>query len=150
MSYELESSNSILLVEDNPDDIMITKRALNLGPIRNTLYVVEDGEDALHFMKKEGVFVGMPTPSLVLLDLNMPKVDGFEVLMEIKRRENLRKIPIIVLTTSDRDVDRAYELGCNSYIVKPNSFEELCNTLGKILQYWLRISITPGDEISRV
>jgi len=150
VSEKLESSNLVLLVEDNPDDIIITKRALNMGPIRSRLCVVGDGEEAVHFIRKEGAFAGVPSPSLVLLDLKMPKVDGFEVLTEIKQSENLKKIPIIVLTTSERDVDRAYELGCNSYIVKPNSFEEFRDTLEKILQYWLRVSMTPGTEIMGV
>ena len=141
MAYEYP----ILLVEDNPDDIIIAKRAFTKGRIRNKLYVVHDGEEAIDFLKKRGEFKDAPTPALVLLDLKMPKVDGFEVLKEIKSDENLKSIPIIVLTSSERDgdIERAYQLGCNSYIVKPVNFENFIKTVIEIKQYWLIVCKIP-------
>ena len=144
---KIQQNQAILLVEDNPDDVLITKRALSKGKISNALYVVNNGEEAIRFLRKEGDYKGVCTPALVLLDLNMPKMDGFQVLKEVKNDENLRSIPIIVLTTSDRDrdIDDAYNLGCNSYIVKPVSFENFIKTVIDIKDYWLCLSRVPGD-----
>jgi CheY-like chemotaxis protein len=136
----------ILLVEDNPDDIVITKRALAKGRIRNKLYVVHDGEEAIDFFKKRGKHKNAPKPTLVLLDLKMPRLDGFEVLKEVKSDENLKSIPIIVLTSSerDKDIDLAYKLGCNSYIIKPVNFDNFIKTIISIKYYWLTISKIPA------
>jgi two-component system response regulator len=144
---KIQQNQAILLVEDNPDDVLITKRALSKGKISNALYVVNNGEEAIRFLRKEGDYKGVCTPALVLLDLNMPKMDGFQVLKEVKNDENLRSIPIIVLTTSDRDrdIDDAYNLGCNSYIVKPVSFENFIKTVIDIKDYWLCLSRVPVD-----
>jgi len=135
----------ILLVEDNEDDVIITRRAIEKGGIRNRLYVVPDGEEALNFLRKEGKYKDVPRPGLVLLDLKMPKIDGFEVLKQVKNDNDLKFIPIVVLTSSGRDEDvrRAYTLGCNSYLVKPEKFEKLTETVMEIDQYWLRISRIP-------
>jgi len=135
----------ILLVEDNQDDIVITRRAMTKGRIRNKLYIVHDGEEAIEFFRKKGRHKDAPTPALVLLDLKMPKLDGFEVLREIKRDDELKTIPVIVLTSSgsDADIERAYKLGCNNYIVKPVSFENFIKTVVEIKQYWLIISRIP-------
>jgi CheY-like chemotaxis protein len=135
----------ILLVEDNLDDILITKRAMAKGRIRNKLYIVNDGEEALDFFNKRGKYEGAPTPTLVLLDLKMPKLDGFEVLKAVKNDENLKSIPIIVLTSSerDKDIDRAYKLGANSYIMKPVNFDNFIETILSIKYYWLTISKVP-------
>jgi CheY-like chemotaxis protein len=144
---KIQQNQAILLVEDNPDDILITKRALLKGKISNHLYVVNNGEEAIKFLRKEDYYKGACTPALVLLDLNMPKMDGFQVLKEIKNDKNLRSIPIIVLTTSDRDrdIDDAYKYGCNSYIVKPVSFENFIKTVIEIKEYWLCLSRVPVD-----
>ena len=135
----------ILLVEDNLDDILITKRAMAKGRIRNKLYIVHDGEEALDFFKKQGKYKDAPTPTLVLLDLKMPKLDGFGVLKEVKSDENLKSIPIIVLTSSerDKDIDLAYKLGANSYIMKPVNFDNFIETILSIKYYWLTISKVP-------
>jgi len=135
----------ILLVEDNPDDIVITKRAFAKGRILNILYVVQNGEDAIDFLRKEGKFKDAPTPTLVLLDLNMPKVTGFDVLEQIKGDKQLKSIPIVVLTSSerDKDIEEAYKRGCNSYIVKPVNFENFIKTVVEIKEYWLSISRVP-------
>lgn len=136
---------SILLVEDNPDDIIITKRALQKGKVNNRLYIVHDGEEALQFLKRTGPYEDAPKPALILLDLKMPKVNGFEVLEEIKQDKDLKSIPIIMLTTSAREIDieKAYQLGCNNYIIKPVSFENFIQTVIKMKEYWLNISRIP-------
>ncbi|MBS7656326.1 MAG: response regulator [Candidatus Bathyarchaeia archaeon] len=134
-----------LLVEDNPDDVLITKRAFAMGRIYNKLYVVQDGEEAIDFVRKRGKYKDAPTPALILLDLKLPKVNGFEVLKEIKSDENLKSIPVIVLTSSerDKDIEEAYKMGCNNYIVKPVSFENFIKTVVEIREYWLIISRIP-------
>jgi CheY-like chemotaxis protein len=135
----------ILLVEDNPDDILITQRAWKKGLIKNRLYVVNDGEQALEFIYKKGEYTDAPTPSLMLLDLNMPKVDGFEVLKTVKQDKDLKKMPIVVLTSS-RDntaLDRAYDLGCNSFIVKPVGYANFLEAVIDIQRYWIQISEIP-------
>jgi CheY-like chemotaxis protein len=139
------SEYPILLVEDNSNDIVVTKRAIEKGKIHNKVYVAQNGEEAIDFFKKRGKFKDVPTPALVLLDLKMPKVDGFEVLKEIKGDENLKSIPIIVLTSSerDKDIECAYKLGCNSYIVKPVNFENFIKKVTEIEEYWLIISKIP-------
>lgn len=135
----------ILLVDDSPDDIMIAKRAFEKCQIRNKLYVTRDGEEAIQFLRKEGNYKDAPTSALVILDLNMPKVDGFEVLETIKSDDELKSIPIIVLTSSERDEDiqRAYKLGCNSFIVKPASFNDFVEAVMEIKRYWLCLSKIP-------
>jgi len=142
---KLDPVYPFLLVEDSPDDIMITKRAFAKGRIKNKLYVAQNGEEAIDFFKKRGKFKDAPTPALVLLDLKMPKINGFEVLKEIKSDEELKSIPIIVLTSSERekDIEEAYKIGCNSYIVKPVSFENFIKTVIEIKEYWLTISRIP-------
>ena len=129
----------ILLAEDNPDDILITKRAWSKGLIKNKLYIVNDGEEALEFLYKQGEYSNAPTPSLMLLDLKMPRVDGFEVLKTVKQDAKLKMLPIIVLTTSnrDKDIQLAYSLGCNSYIVKPVNYERFIEAVKTIYRYWM-------------
>ncbi len=135
----------ILLVEDNPDDILITQRAWKKGLIKNRLYVVNDGEQALEFIYKKGEYADAPTPSLMLLDLKMPKVDGFEVLKTVKQDEALKKMPIVVLTSSrdNVDLDRAYGLGCNSFIVKPVGYDNFLEAVIDIQKYWIIICEIP-------
>ncbi|MFA5363681.1 MAG: response regulator [Candidatus Bathyarchaeia archaeon] len=135
----------ILLVDDNPDDVMIAKRAFTKSQIHNKVFVTEDGEDAIQFLRKQGKYIDVPTAGLVILDLNMPKIDGFEVLKTIKGDDKLKSIPIIVLTSSSRpeDIERAYKLGCNSFIVKPASFEDFIEAVMEIKRYWLTISKIP-------
>lgn len=139
------SERPILLVDDNPDDIMIAKRAFSKCEIRNKVYVTEDGEEAIQFLRKQGEYKDVPTTGLVLLDLNMPKVNGFEVLETIKSDKDFKKIPIIVLTSSSRpeDIDRAYKLGANSFIVKPAAFEDFVEAVMEIKRYWLSLSKIP-------
>ena len=137
--------HSILMAEDNHDDVMITQRAWKKGQIINPLYIVNNGEEAIEFLYKKGSYTDAPTPSLMLLDLKMPRMDGFEVLGKLKGDNRFRKIPIIVLTTSDRgkDIERAYDLGCNSYICKPMNFENFIKVVIEIQQYWLILCKIP-------
>ena len=141
---EIYLKHPILLVEDRVDDVLITQRAWKQGNIRNELVVVDNGE-ALKLLNKEGEYKGASRPILVLLDLQLPRVDGFEVLRVVKRDENLKSIPVIVLTTSDRegDIEKAYKLGCNAYLVKPVQFNNFITTLAKLQEFWLTISHLP-------
>lgn len=111
----------ILLVEDNPGDIRLTEEILHEGNILKNLNIVEDGVEALSFLRKEGKYINAPTPDLILLDLNLPKKDGRELLIDIKNDINLKKIPVIVLTTSraDEDIAKVYNLNANCYVSKP-------------------------------
>jgi len=136
----------ILLVEDNPQDIEITRRALERGRIRNELTVARDGQQALDilFGRAEGE---KTKPGLILLDLNMPKVGGLEVLEKIKADPKLKRIPIVVLTVSTReeDVVRSYDLGVNTFITKPVRFEDFIKAVATIEEYWIVIATLPPE-----
>jgi len=135
----------ILLVDDNPDDVMIAQRAFKKGKIKNMLYTVENGVEAIKFLRKEGDYSDAPVPALILLDINMPLKNGFQVLEKIKGDKELRRIPVVMLTTSERDTDieKAYSLGCNSYIVKPVDFQDFLDVITRTQEYWLQISKVP-------
>ena len=134
----------ILLVEDNPNDIEITRRALERGQVKNELTIARDGQEALDilFEKVEG---DGSLPGLILLDLNLPKVDGREVLSRIKTHPQLKRIPVIVLTTSTREEDivRTYDLGVNTFISKPVRFEDFIKVVSAIQEYWIVIATLP-------
>jgi CheY-like chemotaxis protein len=138
---------SILLVEDNPDDVEITRRALEKGRVRNELTVARDGQEALDilFAAKNGE---RRCPGLILLDLNLPKVDGREVLEKIKADPKLKRIPVVVLTvvTREEDIVRSYDLGVNTFISKPVGFEEFIKVVTTIKEYWLLIATLPPLE----
>lgn len=135
----------ILLVEDNPGDIRLTEEALKEGSIINNLHVVMDGAEALDFLFKRGKYTAAPTPDLILLDLNLPKKDGREVLQEIKAETGLKSIPVIVLTTSksEDDVCRMYELQANCYISKPVDLSKFFGVIKSIEDFWLTIVKLP-------
>jgi len=134
----------ILLVEDNPHDVEITERALKKGQIKNRLTVVRDGQEALDYLF--GGEARQAPPGLILLDLNLPKVDGHEVLRSIKADPILRRIPVIVLTASTRDEDvvKSYDLGVNTFISKPVQFDEFITVVATIREYWLLIARLPA------
>jgi two-component system response regulator len=134
----------ILLVEDNQDDIELTKEALSLGKVVNTLTVVRDGQEALRFLFGNGAGPGK-VPGLILLDLRLPRVDGIEVLKKIKHEPILRRVPVVVLTTSKRDEDivHSYDLGVNSYIQKPVLFEKFIETVKTLELYWILTNTPP-------
>jgi CheY-like chemotaxis protein len=131
----------ILLVEDSPSDIRLTRDALADAKILNDLHVVTDGEQALDFLHRRGEHVDAPRPDLLLLDLNLPRVSGLEVLEEVKNHPELRRIPVAVLTTSgeDRDVLAAYDRHVNCYLTKPVSFEEFARVVQSIEDFFLTI-----------
>jgi chemotaxis family two-component system response regulator Rcp1 len=131
----------ILLVEDNPGDIRLTKEALRDGKIGNHLHVVMDGADAMAFLRKEGPFAGVPTPDLVLLDLNLPKKSGREVLDEIKHDDLLKHIPVVILTSSqaESDVLSSYRLRANAFVTKPVNLEQFLKVVQSIEHFWVEI-----------
>lgn len=131
----------ILLVEDNAPDVRLTIEALREGKVRNELHVVRDGADALAFVRREPPFEVAPRPDLILLDLNLPKVNGLEVLRTIKGDPDLRRIPVVVLTTSNTDRDRfaAYDLHANSYITKPLDLDDFLAVIRTVESYWLSL-----------
>ncbi len=135
----------ILLVEDNPGDVRLTQEAFKEGKMINNLSVVGDGVKAMGFLRKEGKYANSPEPNLILLDLNMPRMDGREVLAEIKKDENLRHIPVIVLTTSEaeQDIFKSYDLHANCYITKPVDLDQFNNVVKSINDFWLGVVKLP-------
>jgi chemotaxis family two-component system response regulator Rcp1 len=137
----------ILLVEDNPGDVRLTREVLSEGRIRNTLNVATDGVEALDFLHRRGAFADAKPQDLILLDLNLPKMNGREVLAEIKKHPDLRHIPVVVLTTSsaEEDVLSAYDLHANCYITKPVDLDQFVKVVQSIEDFWLTIVRLPGD-----
>lgn len=141
---------AILMADDDLDDQMLAREALVEARLANSLYFVKDGEDLLDCLRNTGKYAKQPVPrpGLILLDLNMPKKDGRQALKEIKEDADLRRIPIVVLTTSgaEEDILRTYELGVNSYITKPVTFEGLVEVMKSLGKYWFEIVELPQDE----
>jgi two-component system response regulator len=144
----------ILLVEDSATDVMLAEEALEQAKLRNNLHVVKDGVEAMAFLRKQGKYADVPRPDLMLLDLNMPRKDGREVLAEVKSDDNLKYIPVVVLTTSQaqEDVLKAYGLHANCYISKPVDFEQFANVVRAIDQFWFTVVTLPtgGDTVGQV
>jgi CheY-like chemotaxis protein len=143
----------ILLADDDEEDRMLAADAMRESRVANDLRFVEDGEELLDYLAKRGAYAGpnaAPTPGLILLDLNMPRKDGREALKEIKADPDLRRIPVVVLTTSkaEEDIYRTYDLGANSFITKPVSFDGLVNVMRDIGRYWIEIVELPPDSIT--
>jgi len=137
----------ILLVEDNPTDAELTMRALRKGNLANHITWVKDGAEALEFIFRSGAYAGRPdqNPRLILLDLKLPKVDGIEVLKQLKADDRTRAIPVVMVTSSQegRDITESYKLGVNSYVVKPVEFEQFSETVAKAGFYWMLVNKTP-------
>lgn len=135
----------ILLVEDNPGDVRLTREALKDAKVANTLHVVEDGVSALDFLRRHPPFSDVPRPDLILLDLNLPRKNGREVLSEIKSDDRFRAIPVVILTTSqaEEDVLRAYNLHANCYITKPVDFTQFTTIVRTIEDFWLTVVTLP-------
>ena len=135
----------ILLVEDNPVDVMITKKAFSAGRVCNNLHVAEDGEEAMDFLYKRGKYSSAPSPEIILLDLNLPRKDGREVLAEIKADPSLRHIPVIILTTSqdEEDIWRSYDLQANCFITKPVDMEQFTKALECLGEFWFSVVRLP-------
>ena len=137
----------ILLVEDNAADVRLTQEALREGKVKNRLSVARDGEEALAFLRRQGTFSEAPRPGLILLDLNLPKKSGREVLAEIKADPNLRAIPVVVLTTSSAEADvlHSYALHANCYITKPVDLEKFVDVVRSIDDFWLTVVRLPPE-----
>ena len=135
----------ILLVEDSPSDTELTVEALREAKLRNHLSTVQDGVQAMEFLRRQGPFAQAPRPDLILLDLNLPRKDGREVLAEIKADDLLKAIPVVVLTTSraEQDVLRAYQLNANCYITKPVDFDQFLEVVRAIESFWLCVVTLP-------
>ncbi len=138
----------ILLVEDNPGDIMLTQQAFKQARLANNIHVARDGESALEMLYKQGEYTDMVTPDIVLLDLNLPKKDGREVLEEVKEDAVLKHIPVVVLSSSkaDQDVIKTYNLHANSYIIKPVNMEKFFEVVSAIEHFWFTVVTLPKEQ----
>ncbi len=136
----------VLLVEDDPGDELMTREAFEENKVRNNLHVARDGEEALDFLNRRGEYADAPRPDLVLLDLNLPKFDGRQVLAEIKADENLRTIPVVVLTTSgaEEDILRSYQLHANAYVTKPVDFARFIQVVRQIDDFFVSVVRLPA------
>lgn len=139
---------NILLVDDSEDDIEFTLKALEKTKLANSVSVVNDGIEAMEYLRKEGKYASAPTPCLILLDLNMPRKDGREVLTEIKEDPDLRKIPVVILTTSqaEEDIVRSYELHANCFVSKPVDLEGLVKVVQRIDDFWFGVVKLPTER----
>lgn len=135
----------ILLMEDNEDDVFLTREAFEAAKLRVHLNHVDNGEKGLQFLRKQGPYTNAPTPDLILLDMHMPVMDGYQVLTEIVKDEKLKYLPVVVLTTSYEaaDIQKMYDLRCSSYITKPVDFENFVKAIGQLAGYWLTVVVVP-------
>ena len=138
----------ILLVEDNPGDERLTREALKEGKVYNNFHWVKDGVEALDFLRRKGKYADVPRPDIVLLDLNLPKKDGREVLFEVKNDDQLKRIPVVILTTSkaEEDVLKTYNLHANCYVTKPVDLEQFIRVVKTIDQFWLTVVTLPNGN----
>lgn len=135
----------VLVVEDNPNDVAIIKRAMRKSDVKCDLYFARDGEEAMNFLYRQGEFTDAPRPDLILLDLNLPKINGLEVLTKIKEDEHLKRLPVIVLTISEREEDmvKAYDSGAASYMTKPVDSKDFERLIQTVQDYWRIAKIPP-------
>lgn len=142
------SHAEILLVEDSPSDVLMTREALQSAKVLNNLHVVEDGVQAMDFLYRRGDYASAPQPDLILLDLNLPRKSGLEVLAEVKADAKLRSLPIVVLTTSkaEEDIVRAYGLHANSYVTKPVDFSSFASVIRSIEHFWFAVVTLPNRD----
>jgi chemotaxis family two-component system response regulator Rcp1 len=138
----------ILLVEDNPGDARLILEVTRDSKSTSRIHHVTDGVDAMLFLRRQGKFAEAPVPDIVLLDLNLPRKDGREVLAEIKNDDNLQHIPVIALTSSssDSDIERCYDLGVNAYLVKPTDFGKFVDVVNAVEKFWLHVVTLPGNH----
>ncbi len=145
----MKKDGPILLVEDNPDDVTLTLRSLKKANIANDVVVTRDGAEALDYLFGTGAFEGqgVAEPAVILLDIKLPKVDGLEVLRRVRQDQRTRRLPVVILTSSDEENDlaRSYELGVNSYVRKPVEFEEFSKAVSQLGLYWLLLNEPPPD-----
>ena len=135
----------ILLVDDNEDDVFLTREAFAVASLRVNLHHVDNGVKCLQFLRKQGPYADVPTPDLILLDMNMPVMNGHEVLSAIVADDKLSHLPVVVLTTSYEaaDIQKMYKLRCNSYITKPVNFDNFVEAIAKLTDYWLTVVVIP-------
>jgi two-component system response regulator len=138
----------ILLVEDSPTDVLLAQEALEHAKVLNTLHIVNDGVEALAFLRRQPPYENVPRPDLILLDLNLPRKDGREVLADIKNDELLKRIPVVVLTTSraEEDIFKAYGLHANCYVTKPVDFDQFAEVVKAIESFWFTIVALPPEQ----
>jgi CheY-like chemotaxis protein len=146
-NHRLVKPIEILLVEDNPGDADLAREALEGSKFHNILNVVDDGEKAMAYLRRDGLYTEVSRPDLILLDLNIPKKDGRQVLAEIKEDDNLKRIPVVILTTSraEEDVMKSYNLHCNCYITKPIDLNQFLSVVRSIEDFWLSIVVLPPN-----
>ena len=137
----------ILLAEDNPGDVKLTRKGLEKGKIANNLHVVSDGVEAMQFLRREGEYADEPRPDLILLDLDMPRKDGMAVLEDVKDDPDLRRIPVVVLTSSaaEEDIVQSYDLHANAYLTKPVDFQGFIDVVDRIEGFWLTVVKMPSE-----
>ena len=148
MNYKLTGKPiEILLVEDNPGDVRLTKEALREGKVLNTLHIAKDGVEAMAFLHRKGQYTDVPRPDLILLDLNLPKKDGREVLVEIKTDDKMKRIPVVILTTSsaEEDIIKTYNFHANCYITKPVDLEQFISVVKSIKNFWVNVVKLPPE-----
>jgi chemotaxis family two-component system response regulator Rcp1 len=145
----VNGSIDILLVEDNEGDAHLTREALKRAKVRNRVHTTSDGVEAMQFLRREGSFADAPRPDLILLDLNLPNMDGREVLEAIKADPSLRPIPIVVVTSSaaEQDILKSYDLNANCYVTKPVDLQQFLHVIGSVGDFWLDIVKLPPKEI---
>jgi two-component system, chemotaxis family, response regulator Rcp1 len=145
---QLGKSNNILMVEDNLGDVGLVREALGEDISQSRLYVVDDGEKAMAFVRRQGLYGDVPRPDLILLDLNLPRKNGREVLAEIKGDDDLKCIPVVILTTSraEDDIIKAYNLHANCYITKPIDLDQFLHIISSIREFWLSIVFLPPNR----
>jgi CheY-like chemotaxis protein len=147
---DLHKNRPILMVDDDPDDFFLARDAFRESGLPSDFQLVSDGEELMDYLRRRGKFTDLedfPMPRLILLDLNMPRKDGREVLVEMKQDPDLRRIPVVVYTTSseEADISHSYELGASSYVTKPATFEGLVELMRNLAQYWLKVVILPDN-----
>jgi two-component system, chemotaxis family, response regulator Rcp1 len=138
----------ILLVEDNDNDVELTRMAFEKSSLLINLHHAKDGEECMAFLRKQDKFADAPAPDVILLDLNMPRMDGREVLAEISNDESLRHLPVVILTTSaeESEILKMYKLRCSSYIVKPVNFDQFMRVIQSLADYWLTVVVVPRRQ----
>jgi len=148
---QMFKSVDILMVEDNPGDVDLARIALEESKFKNRLHVVEDGVKAMAFLRRESPYTGASRPDLILLDLNLPRKDGREVLAEIKNDDSLKRIPVVILTTSksEEDVIKSYNLHANCYITKPIDLNQFIHVVKSIESFWISIVVLPPNGVKK-
>ncbi len=144
-------SFTILMIDDDEEDFMLVADALKSKQLSVDLYWAESGENAMDFLLRRGEYTDSPSPDLILLDLNMPKKDGFAVLMDLKAHPDLRKVPVVILTSSndEKQVARGYNVGASSFMLKPISFDEMANAMQSLCEYWFALVRLPNGISKR-